>query len=99
MAEPMIDTSIVITGPLANVKDLPINLLASFDGGAPVALGEFSFQSMHLEAPLHPQVIALLATHKKMKLWSETGEISTTLSLKNAGAALADLQCWGDKIQ
>ena len=99
MAEPMIDTSIAITGPLAKVKDLPIKLFASFDDGSPVALGAFSFQSMHLQAPLHPKVIALLATHKKMKLWSEKGEISTTLSLKNAGAALAGLQCWGDKIQ
>ncbi|MES2433769.1 MAG: hypothetical protein V4586_08100 [Pseudomonadota bacterium] len=97
--QPEISATIFVDGKLRSVKDVPINLVASFDGGKSVDLGEFGFNQGALIAPLRPQVVALLATYKEMKLWSGNGAISVTFSLENAGAAIADVQCWGDKIQ
>ena len=96
---PEVSTVIFLGGKLREVRDAPIDLLISFDGGKPVDLGQFGFNQGALIAPLRPQIIALLATRHEMKIWSRNDAISTNLSLENAGAAIAEVQCWGDKIQ
>jgi hypothetical protein len=96
---PVVSSTIFVGGMLDDVKKAPIDLLAAFDGGQPVDLGEFLFNQGALVASLRPQVVALLSTHKEMKLSSPNGEVSATLSLENAGTAISNVQCWGDELK
>jgi hypothetical protein len=92
-------STIFVGGMLDDVREVPIDLFAAFDGGQAVDLGEFEFNQGALVAPLRPQVVALLSTHKEMKLSSPNGEVSATLSLENAGTAISNVQCWGDELK
>jgi hypothetical protein len=90
--------TIFVGGMLEDVKEVPIDLLAEFDGGQPVDLGEFRFNQGALVAPLDQQVIVQLTTHTEMKLSSLNGEVSANLSLENARTAISNVQCWREEL-
>ncbi|MGL4235468.1 hypothetical protein [Tabrizicola sp.] len=92
-------TSIFIGGVHRDVTQVPIHLLASFDGGAEVEMGPFLFNQFALVGNARPQFLAMLMTHREMKIWAREGTLAATVPLENAAESIAGIQCWGDEIK
>ncbi len=84
-----------VSGMLSDVT-APVRLVGSFEDGSSADLGLFYFNQGALVENVRPQVLAELLSHKQIKISAEGGTFSATVSLANAGQAIAGIKCKGE---